>query len=303
MDIVDIPSHLGIVASALWAWTVDFLPRLVSALLILVAGWLAAKWASRAVGDVIHRTDKIDRTLRPVFAAIVRYSILVLVVVAALGQLGVQTTTILTALGGAALAIGLALQGTLANIAAGIMLLWLRPFGIGDYVETDTVAGTVEEISLFHTRIRTWDGIFKFVPNSQLWNVTLTNYTRNPTRLILLEFGIAYEDDMAEGRRVLVETAERHRGVLQDPPPVVVPLSLGDSAVVLQLRAWARTADFWNIRWDLTQEGKRDLEAAGITIPFPQRVVHVVGSDTPPGPPGATVEAHEAGASGKSGSS
>jgi len=296
MDVTELPKNLGVIATALWTWALDFVPHLLSALLILIFGWLGAKYASRAVGDVISRTDKIDRTLRPVLSAVVRYSILVLVVVAALGRLGVQTTSILAALGGAALAIGLALQGTLSNIAAGMMLLWLRPFGIGDYVETDALAGTVEEISLFHTQIRTWDGIYKFVPNSQLWNVTLTNYTRNPTRLILLEFGIAYEDDMAEGRRVLVETAGKHHGVLKDPPPVVVPLSLGDSAVVLQLRAWARTPDFWNVRWDLTQEGKRDLEAAGITIPFPQRVLHVVGSN-PPGLPAATVEAHEPDAS------
>jgi small conductance mechanosensitive channel len=275
MEPTEIPAHLGIVATALWDWAIEFLPRFVSALLILDVGGLAAKWASRAIGDLVQRTDRIDRTLRPVFSAIVRYAILVLIVVAALGQLGVQTTSILAVLGGAALAIGLALQGTLSNIAAGMMLLWLRPFGVGDYIETDDVAGTVEEIGLFHAQIRTWDGIYKFVPNSQLWNVTLTNYSRNPTRLILLEFGIAYEDDIAEGRRVLVETATEHEGVLQDPPPVVVPLSLGDSSVNLQMRAWARTPDFWNVRWDLTQDGKRDLEAAGITIPFPQRVLHV----------------------------
>ncbi len=293
MDVTELPKNLGVFATALWTWALDFVPHLVSALLILIFGWLAAKYASRAIGDVIHRTDKVDRTLRPVVAAIIRYSILIMVVVAALGQLGVQTTSILAALGGAALAIGLALQGTLANIASGMMLLWLRPFGIGDYVETENVAGTVEEINLFHTQIRTWDGIFKFVPNSQLWNVTLTNYTRNPTRLVLLEFGIAYEDDIAEGRRVLVETAEKHQGVLQDPPPVVVPLSLGDSSVVLQMRAWARTAEFWNVRWDLTQEGKRDLEAAGITIPFPQRVLHMASSGDAPSLPAATVESRE----------
>lgn len=277
MDPTEIPENLGIFATALYDWAIEFLPRLVSAILILIFGWLAAKWAARTVGDLVQRTDKVDPTLRPVFTAIVRYSILILVVVASLGQLGVQTTSILAALGGAALAIGLALQGTLANIAAGMMLLWLRPFGVGDYIETDSVAGTVEQIGLFHTQIRTWDGIYKFVPNSQLWNVTLTNYSRNPTRLILLEFGIDYEDDIAEGRRVLVETATKHEGVLQDPPPVVVPLSLGDSSVNLQMRAWARTPDFWSVRWDLTQNGKRDLEAAGITIPFPQRVLHMAG--------------------------
>ncbi|WP_421722897.1 mechanosensitive ion channel family protein [Bauldia sp.] len=295
MEVIELPEDVSLLATALWEWAVELVPRLFAAILILFFGWLFARWASRTVANLAHKTDAIDRTLRPVFAAIVRYGILILVIVAVLGQLGVQTTSILAALGAAGLAIGLALQGTLSNIASGIMLLWLRPFGVGDYIETVNVTGTVEEISLFHTRIRTWDGIYKFVPNAQLWNVTLTNYSRNPTRLILIDFGISYEDDMAEGRRVLVETAERHEGVLKQPPPVVVPTSLADSAVVLQLRAWAPIDDFWATRWDLTQAGKRDLEAAGITIPYPQRVVHMSTPDrngadvaTLPGPAAST---------------
>ena len=154
--------------------------------------------------------------------------------------------------------------------------------GVNDFVETADFAGSVEQVSLFHTQIRTWDGVYKFIPNSQLWNVPLTNYTRNPSRLVIIDFGVSYDTDVAEARAVLVKTAEDHPGVSHDPPPVVVPLSLGDSAVVLQLRAWAPTTDFWNVRWDLTQNGKRDLEAAGIEIPFPQRVVHMVGGDGGP---------------------
>jgi small conductance mechanosensitive channel len=187
----------------------------------------------------------------------------------------------LAAIGAIGLAIGLAMQGTLSNLAAGIMLLWLRPFQVGDFIERDGVAGTVEELNLFHTRMRTWDGIFKFVPNSELWNTTLTNYTRNPTRLVLLEFGISYSDDVAGARRMLTELAGEHPQVLADPPPMTVPLKLDDSAVVLQLRAWAPVATFWDTRWDLTQDGKRLLETAGFTIPFPQRVIHY--SDGAPG--------------------
>jgi small conductance mechanosensitive channel len=132
----------------------------------------------------------------------------------------------------------------------------------------------VEELNLFHTQIRTWDGIFRFVPNSELWNHTLTNYTRNATRLVTLEFGIDYGDDMAAARQLLTQLAAGHPQVLADPPPVTVPLRLDDSAVVLQLRAWAPVATFWDTRWDLTQEGKRRLEGGGFTIPFPQRVIH-----------------------------
>jgi small conductance mechanosensitive channel len=279
MDLTQAPEQLGALAALLWTWTADFLPRLGGAVLLLVVGFVVAGWASRAVYQVVSRSERVDATLKPIIKAVVRYGILIIILVAALGQLGVQTASILAALGAIGLAIGLALQGTLSNIAAGIMLLWLRPFEVGDHIETSGVAGTVEELGLFATQIRTWDGIYKFVPNSSLWNTTLTNYTRNPTRLVLLEFGIAYEDDIAEGRRVLKEVAEAHPDVLDDPAPVVVPLSLADSAVVLQLRAWAPNPIFWDVRWALTETGKKRLEAAGLTIPFPQHVVHVVGSD------------------------
>jgi small conductance mechanosensitive channel len=263
-----------------------FGPRLLAAAVIAVVGLILAHWAGRIVARLITRSNRIDTTFASVAGAVVRYGILIIVLIAALGQLGVQTTSLLAALGAAGLAIGLALQGTLSNIAAGIMLLWLRPFRTGEFIETVNVAGTVEEVSLFHTQIRTWDGIFKFVPNSQLWNVTLTNYSRNPTRLVIIDFGIAYEDDMAAARAVLMETATAHPDVMAVPAAEVVPLKLADSAVVLELRAWAPVAKFWAVRWDLTEAGKKNLDAAGISIPFPQRVVHVV-SDALPGPGGS----------------
>ena len=279
MDLAKAPDQLGAFAALAWTWAADFLPRLGGAILIIVIGFLVASWASRGVYQLAKGSTRIDSTLKPIIKAVVRYGVLVIVVVAALGQLGVQTASILAALGAIGLAIGLALQGTLSNIAAGIMLLWLRPFEVGDYVEGSGVAGTVVELGLFATQLRTWDGIYKFVPNSSLWNTTLTNYSRNPTRLVLLEFGIAYEDDMAEGRRILKEMAAEHPDVLNDPAPVVVPLSLADSSVVLQLRAWAPNPVFWDVRWALTENGKKRIEAAGLTIPFPQRVVHTIASD------------------------
>jgi small conductance mechanosensitive channel len=279
LNISQAAGELGAVGTTLWAWTLEFLPRAGGALAILVVGFLLAGWAGRAIARMLRAARRVDSTLVPVLSAAIRYGVLILVVVAALGQLGVQTTSLLAVLGAAGLAIGLALQGTLSNIAAGMMLLWLRPFDIGDYIEFSSAAGTVEELGLFTTRLRTWDGIYKFVPNSELWNTTLTNYTRNPTRLVILNFGIAYEDDVATGREVLRKMAAEHPNVLKEPPPAVVPLSLGDSSVVLQLRAWAPNPVFWDTQWDLTETGKKRLEAAGITIPFPQRVVRVLGSE------------------------
>ncbi|MHA1559592.1 MAG: mechanosensitive ion channel family protein, partial [Alphaproteobacteria bacterium] len=190
-----------------WNWLIDVLPNVAGALAILILGYIAAGYFGRGVVRLADRSGRLDPTLKPVIRSVVRYSIIVIMVVAALAQLGVQTASILAALGAAGLAIGLSLQGTLANIAAGLMLLWLRPFRAGDYIATSDVAGTVEELNLFHARIRTWDGLYKFVPNSQLWSTTITNYTRNPTRLILIEFGIAYGDNIGKGRGLLAEFA------------------------------------------------------------------------------------------------
>ena len=274
MELGQFEMELDSFADMAWQWTALFLPRLAAAVLILIIGFFVAGWAARAVRGLADRSRRIDPTLKPVIGAFVRYGLLVLVVIAALGQLGVQTTSMLAAIGAIGLAIGLAMQGTLSNLAAGIMLLWLRPFEVGDFIERDGIAGSVEELNLFHTQIRTWDGIFKFVPNSELWNATLTNYTRNPTRLVTVEFSISYGDDIAGARALLTDVAAGHPQVLGDPPSVTVPLRLDDSAVVLQLRAWAPVATFWDVVWDLRQEGKARLEAAGFTIPFPQRVIY-----------------------------
>lgn len=289
MDIGDFTEDITDFATVAWAWLLDLVPHLLSAVVVLVVGFLIARYASRGVANLLDHSGRVDPTLKPIIRAVTRYAIGIVVVVAALGQLGVQTASVLAAIGAAGLAIGLALQGTLANIAAGIMLLWLRPFRAGDFIEVGTVAGTVEEINLFNCRLKTWDGIFKFVPNSELWSKTITNYTRNPNRLVLIEFRIAYEADLPRARKLLKEFAERHPKVLRDPSVQVVPLTLGDSSIVLQMRAWSRTADFWDTKWDLTEGGKKALDTADIAIAFPQTVIHF--ADSPAGPPAGAVDA------------
>ena len=202
--------------------------------------------------------------------------------VAVLGQLGIQTTSILAALGAAGLAIGLAMQGTLSNIAAGLMLLWLRPFRVGDYIDTGSVAGTVQEVGLFATEMHSLDGIFQFVPNSELWNKRIINYSRLPTRLVDLTFRVAYEDDLARGQQVLLALAGDDDRVNSDPAPAVFVDKLGDSAVELRLRVWGSTSNYWPLRWALTERGKAALEAAGLSIPFPQRDLHIKGGSPEP---------------------
>jgi small conductance mechanosensitive channel len=204
------------------------------------------------------------------------------VLVAALGQIGVQTTSILAAFGALAIAIGLAMQGTLSNIAAGIMLVWLRPFRVGDYIEAGSSAGIVMEVGLFATELRTFDGLFMFVPNSAIWNTPLKNHTRLPTRMVDLQFGVSYSDDIAKGLRVLLELGKSDPRVDAHPEPLVFVNELADSAVVLSLRVWTATDQYWPVRRQLTERGKAALEAAGLSIPFPQRDVHLYPAASEP---------------------
>lgn len=251
---------------------------LIAGIVLLCLGWLFAGWAQRTMLKLLGRTPRMDRTLRPVIASVVRYLILVLVVVAVLAQFGVQTTSIIAILGAAGIAVGLALQGTLQNIAAGMMLLFLRPFQVGDYIDAEGLAGTVEEIGLFITRLTTFDGLYRSVPNARLWNAAIVNYSRLPTRRLDLQAGISYGDDLAKAQDLLLGILESDPRVKDNPPPQVLVEDLADSAVILNLRCWCGKDDYWDLLFDLTKAVKIELEDAGFTIPFPQREVHVVES-------------------------
>jgi small conductance mechanosensitive channel len=237
---------------------------------------------------LVETQPYVDPTLRGVLKAMVRWGLLVIVFVAALSQLGVATTSMLAALGAIGLAIGLALQGTLANIAAGIMLLWLRPFRVGEYIEAGDAAGTITEVGLFATHMTTFEGVALFVPNSRLWDTKIVNFTRSSPRMVREPFGIAYEDDIAKARKVLLKVATAHEKVLADPQPGIYVNALGDNAVALELRAWALGPDWVQTRFDLIEGGKLALDAAGISIPFPQRDLHIKdGGVTAPAESGA----------------
>jgi small conductance mechanosensitive channel len=252
-------------AQATWIWLAGLGPRLIGGLLILVIGLLLARFVSRGVARLMHRTGRIEPTVTPIVRAILRYAIGIVAVIAALAQLGVQTASVLAVLGAAGLAVGLALQGTLTNIAAGLMLLWLRPFRVGDAIETVSVAGTVEEIGLFASRLRGVDGVFKFVPNSELWARTISNYSKNPNRLVSVDFTIRYDSDLAKARSVLVGVAVEHPKVLRIPQAEAVPSQVTATSAVVQLQAWVRSGDHAAVRWDLMEKGKRALDVAGLT--------------------------------------
>ncbi len=252
-------------AQSTWSWLSGLGPRLIGGLAILVIGLLLARCISRGVARLMRRSGRIEPTITPIVQAIVRYAVGIIAIIAGLAQLGVQTASVLAVLGAAGLAIGLALQGTLTNIAAGLMLLWLRPFRVGDSIETISVAGTVEEIGLFATRLRGPDGVFKFVPNSELWAKTISNYNKNPNRMVSIDFIIRYDSDLARARSLLTDFAIQHPKVLRVPPVEAVPTQVTAANAVVQLHAWVRTGDYFAVRWDLTEGGKRTLDSGGLT--------------------------------------
>ena len=275
MDAVQLTEEVSTFFTALTAWAAVAVPHFIGALLVLFAGWWTAGRAELAMCRLLDSQTRVDHTLRGVLSSIVRYGILALVIIAVLGQLGIQTTSILAALGAVGLAIGLAMQGTLSNIAAGVMLLWLRPFRVGDYIDTGAVSGTVKEVGLFASELHSWDGVYQFVPNSELWNKRIINYSRLPTRLVDLKFGVHYGDDLAKGQQVLLELAAGDERALADPPPQVFVDAIADSAVVLRLRIWTANSDYWPLIRSLTERGKAALEAAGLSLPYRQSELHI----------------------------
>ena len=251
--------------------------------MILMLGAVLARWVSRAVEDLSRRTGHIDPTLRPVLATIIRYAILILVLIVALTQVGIQTASLLAVVGAAGLAIGLALQGTLSNIAAGLMLLWLRPFRVGEFVEVEGgPAGTVREIGLFATHLETFDGLFLFAPNSAIWNKALKNHSREAGRLVSIDVTVASNADINQARDILVAMAERDARILKQPRPRVFVESLTGAGLLLNLRLWASRERIGDLQRTIVEQAKHELEAAGIEALQPQQVVRVVPPDSDP---------------------
>lgn len=286
---------------ALTALAVAYSFSVLGAVILLVLGFIAAGGAERWSYAALGHVRGFDQTLRLFLSKVLRYGILILIGITVLAQFGVQTASIIATLGAAGLAIGLALQGTLQNIAAGIMLLVLRPFRVGEAIAAGGVSGTVQEIGLFATELRTGDGLYVLVPNSQLWNTPVTNYSRNPTRQYDLTLGIGYGDDIASAERIFAALAAGDRRVLSDPAPSTFVSAFGESAVAVTLRYWTKGGDWWATQLDLKKAAKAKLNEAGISIPYPQRDVHHFGPSEMRGepPPRAVAKAASAGKAGK----
>ena len=248
---------------------------------IIIGFWLSSK-ASGMVRKQMSTLQRVDKTLAPILASIIRYAGFILTLVVALGQFGIQTTSIIAVLGAAGLAIGLALQGTLSNVASGIMLLLLRPFSVGDWIETNSISGTVREIGLFATQIDTFDNIYITVPNSSIWSATIVNNSRHQIRRMDLDIGIGYNSDLNKVEEALI-TLTKDKRILSDPEPQFLVVDYADSAILVRLRLYAQYEDFFALNWDLKRRLKPLLDAHNIEIPFPQRVVHHLKSDSETG--------------------
>jgi len=247
----------------------------IGAIVILIVGFMIAGWVRGSVNKALSRIQKVDVTLRSFFASLAYYAVVVFTIIAVLAQFGVQTTSFIAVLGAAGLAIGLALQGTLSNVAAGVMLLLFRPFKVGDYIEGGGLAGTVKSITLFVTELATPDNVQIIAPNSQLWGSAIKNYSFHATRRVDIVIGIAYEDDIDKALTAIVDECKKDSRVLADPEAMAAVTDLGDSSVNFTVRVWCNAADYWALKFELTKNLKNRMDAEEISIPYPQRTVHM----------------------------
>lgn len=248
--------------------------KVVAAIVILVVG----RWVAMAIRGVVKRImakSKIDETITKFVGNLTYIGLLAFVILAALSQLGIQTTSFIAVLGAAGLAIGLALQGSLSNFAAGFLMIIFRPFRVGDYIEGGGVAGTVEEIQIFTTTLRTPDNKTVIVPNAKMTGDNIVNWTVKGTRRVDLVMGIGYDDDIDKAKQVMVDVLTKDSRILKDPAPQIAMVELGDSSVNFVVRPWVKASDYWSVYFDVTENIKKAFDANGISIPYPQRDIHV----------------------------
>ncbi len=253
---------------------VDFAKDLLIALVIFYVGKLAIALVVRALRRVM-RKQEVDKTLETFICNLVRMALLVVVIIAAIGALGIQTTSFIAIFGAAGLAVGLALQGSLSNFAAGVLIVLFRPYRVGDFVEAAGISGVVEQVQILTTVLRTGDNKQIIVPNSQIMDSIITNYSANDTRRVDMVVGVSYDDDLDKVRATLEELIAAEERILNDPAPTIAVSELADSSVNFVVRPWVKTPDYWAVMFDLTEAIKKRFDQEGISFPFPQQDVHL----------------------------
>jgi small conductance mechanosensitive channel len=265
----------GKVADTLTVWVTQYSVKLVAAILIIIIGRWISRRISRLLGRLLQKNN-VDVTLVRFAENLIYYALIVVVLIAAVGQLGINTTSFLTIVGAAGLAIGLALKDSLSNFAAGVMLILFRPFRVGDFVEAGGATGTVQGITMFNSILNTPDNQKVIVPNGIVTSNVITNVTANTTRRVDLVIGIGYDDDVAKAKEVLTGIINAEKRILPDPVPKIAVSELGDSSVNFVVRPWVKTEDYWDVYFDLTEKIKITLDKEGISIPYPQQDVHLI---------------------------
>ncbi|NER59000.1 mechanosensitive ion channel family protein [Pseudomonas sp. MAFF212428] len=262
-------------ASQTWIpMIMEYGSRLLLALLTLAIGWWVINKVTYRLGKLLALRNA-DLALQGFISSLANIILKILLVVSVASMIGIETTSFVAAIGAAGLAIGLALQGSLANFAGGVLILLFRPFRLGDWIEAQGVSGTVDSIQIFHTVLRTGDNKTVILPNGSLSNGIITNTNRQATRKVVFDVGVDYEADLQAARKVLLALANDPR-VHQTPAPQAVISTLGDSSITVSLRIWVNTPDYWDVMFMLNEHARDRLKAEGIDIPFPQRVIRVV---------------------------
>ncbi|MEL0660740.1 small-conductance mechanosensitive channel MscS [Psychromonas arctica] len=253
---------------------ISYSMNIIFAIATLIVGMMVARFIAGTLHKVLTKR-KLDNTIIDFVSHMVRYVIIAFVIIAALGRIGVETTSFVAIIGAAGLAVGLALQGSLSNFASGVLIIALRPFKAGEYIEAAGTAGTVESVQIFSTTLTTPDNKFVVVPNSAILGGNIVNYSRKPTRRIDLIIGVSYNADLAKTKAVLEAVLKANDGILKSPEPLVAVAELADSSVNLVVRPWVNGPDYWRVRFELMEAIKNDLDEAGIEIPFPQMDIHM----------------------------
>lgn len=279
MDLNTEVDHLVKASQAWIPMIMEYGSRVLLALVTLTIGWWLINRLTAKVGALLALRHA-DLALQGFISSLANIILKILLIVSVASMIGVETTSFVAAIGAAGLAIGLALQGSLANFAGGVLILLFRPFRIGDWIEAQGVSGTVDTIQIFHTILRTGDNKTVILPNGNLSNGIITNTNRQPTRKVVFDVGVDYAADLQMARQVLLDLATDPR-VLNDPAPAAVVSMLGDSSITVSLRIWVKTADYWDVMFMLNAEARDRLKAANIDIPFPQRVIRVVQDSAP----------------------
>jgi len=274
MDLSEIGPLLDKAKEMLSTTGVEFGINLATAIAIFFVGRIVVRLLVRALRRVMQRQD-VDKTLETFVCNLANIVLLVFVIIAAISALGIQTASFVAVLGAAGLAIGLALQGSLSNFAAGVLIVLFRPYKVGDWVEAAGISGAVEEVQILTTVLRTGDNKRVIVPNSQIMNAIITNYSANDTRRVDMVVGVSYSDNLDTVRATLEELIAADERILDDPAPQIAVSELADSSVNFVVRPWVATADYWGVMFDLTEAIKKRFDEKGISIPFPQQDVHI----------------------------